>query len=101
MLNAQGVMSIANPTPYTDKGNNGAGMGNYGRGVSGTNMTGASSGGGFGQALGGLLSNITSYMAGGVNAPNPGSLLNRAVAALSPAQGQPTAADRPRANPMR
>lgn len=88
------------PTAVIGSSNNGKGMGNYSTGMSGS---GAASGGGgaIGQALGGLVSQIGSYMAGGVNTPNPGNLVNRAAAALSPAQGQPTAADRPRANPMR
>lgn len=38
---------------------------------------------------------IGSYMPGGVNTRNPGSLANQAVAALGAKQGAPTAKDRP------
>ena len=41
------------------------------------------------------LATPASYLPGGVNTRNPGSLANRVVAAMAPAQGAPTAANRP------
>jgi hypothetical protein len=41
------------------------------------------------------LATPASYLPGGVNTRNPGSLANRVVAAMTPAQGAPTAANRP------
>jgi len=41
------------------------------------------------------LATPASYLPGGVNTNNPGSLANRIVAAMAPAQGAPTAANRP------
>jgi hypothetical protein len=41
------------------------------------------------------LATPASYAPGGVNTRNPGSLANRVVAAMTPAQGAPTAANRP------
>lgn len=42
-------------------------------------------------------SNLTSRLPGGVNTSNPGSVINRAAAAMAPKQKAPTAANRPAA----
>lgn len=52
-------------------------------------------------SLGGLLSTAGSYAPGGVNSPFGGGAIDRAAASLSSPQGNPTAADRPKANPRR
>jgi hypothetical protein len=53
------------------------------------------SGGGGGNRSTTSLATPASYLPGGVNTRNPGSLANRVAAAMAPAQGAPTAANRP------
>jgi hypothetical protein len=89
---AQPVAPVPTPAPAAPVASGGGGGGGAERAAT---MAAASRAAGGGNRSTTSLATPASYAPGGVNTRNPGSLANRVVAAMAPAQGAPTAANRP------